>query len=82
MSEYENWRDYFPEFKGKENGTILKANRQRKGVTQVELARRTGISRTNISAMENGKKSIGEEMAKTLANALELENYRVLRAFL
>ena len=37
-----------------------------------ELARRAGISQSNISALENGAKQIGRERALALAKALKV----------
>lgn len=56
-----------------ERGLVLRGARYREGLSQKELARRTGISQDNISKMENGKRSIGEKTAKTLAAALNVD---------
>jgi DNA-binding XRE family transcriptional regulator len=52
------------------SGNRLKAYRLRKDLSQVELARRSGIPQANISAMESGKRSIGVQIAKRLARVL------------
>lgn len=48
----------------------LKAYRLREELSQVELAKRTGIPQANISAMEAGRRPIGIQTAKKLAKAL------------
>ena len=54
-------------------GIALRGARTREGLSQKELARRTGISQDNISKMENGKRPIGEKVAKKLAKALRID---------
>ena len=51
-------------------GDRLKAYRLRRDLSQVTLAKQTGIPQANISAMEAGRRSIGVQMAKRLAKAL------------
>ncbi len=50
----------------------LKAWRVLHGLTQAELARRTGMSQSRISEVEHGR-SISEASARKLANALGIE---------
>lgn len=69
--------ELFPEYAGKEREIALRAYRHREGVTQKELAELTGIPQHHISEMENGKRSIGKERAKKLAEALHCD-YRQL----
>lgn len=54
----------------------LKGLRYREGMTQAQLAERTGIHQRHISEMENGKRGIGKETAIKLAEALNVD-YRV-----
>lgn len=54
-------------------GIALRGARYREGFSQKELAKRTGISQDNISKMENGKRPIGEKVAKKLAKALKID---------
>lgn len=54
----------------------LRGYRTREDLTQVQLAELTGIPRRHISEMENGKRSIGKEREKRLAEALKCD-YRV-----
>jgi plasmid maintenance system antidote protein VapI len=71
------WREVLPQIPAAEKpGRMLRAARGKEEVTQVELARRTGIPRRYISEMEHGKRPIGKETAKTLGKALNI-SYRV-----
>jgi len=54
-------------------GLALRGARYREGISQKELAKRTGISQENISKMENGQRSVGEKVAKKLAKALHID---------
>ena len=58
-------------------GLALRGARYRKGLSQKELAKLCGISQENLSKMENGKRAIGEKVAKKLAKALDID-YRLL----
>jgi ribosome-binding protein aMBF1 (putative translation factor) len=57
-------------------GQALRGARQMAGLTQQELADRIGAAKSHISEMERGKRSIGKNMAKRLARALEAD-YKV-----
>jgi len=71
------WRDAFPsEIRENEGGVVLKVTRERRGITQTELARMTGVPQPHISQMERGKRPIGKKTAHQLAKALEVD-YRV-----
>jgi DNA-binding XRE family transcriptional regulator len=59
--------------KYKKSGLALRGARYREGISQKELAQRTGIAQDNISRMENGKRSIGEQVAKKLAKVLRID---------
>jgi len=54
-------------------GTYLAGFRHREGITQVELAERSGIPRRHISEMENGRRPIGKLNAKKLAETLNID---------
>jgi transcriptional regulator with XRE-family HTH domain len=56
----------------------LAGARHREGLTQRELAEKSGIAQRHISEMENGKRPIGKKNAKALATALNAD----YRAFL
>ncbi len=71
------WRACFPEA-SKENlpWIALSGARTKEGLTQREVSVITGIPQRHISEMENGKRTIGKERAKKLAEALKV-NYKV-----
>ena len=68
-----SWEEVFPDFTP---SVALRGARKREGLTQRELADRIGIKQVHISQMENEKRPIGKEMAKRLANVLDVD-YRV-----
>jgi len=51
-------------------GDVLRIRRDNAGLTQEELAAKTGIRQGNIAAMETGRRAIGPRVAKKLASAL------------
>ena len=57
-------------------GVLLAGLRHREGLTQREFAAILNITQTNLSAMENGKRNIGKELAKRIANKFKLD-YRI-----
>ena len=69
--------EVFPEYLGQESQIALRAYRTRENLTQKALAERTGIPQHHISEMENGKRPIGKERARKLAEALQVADYRV-----
>ena len=71
------WRDAFPELTDDQlPGTSLKGARVKEGITQKQLAERTGIRQHHISEMENHKRSIGKKNALKFAKVLDV-NYKV-----
>ncbi|HBI15586.1 MAG TPA: XRE family transcriptional regulator [Desulfobulbaceae bacterium] len=72
------WRESFPELRGNESGVYLSGARHREGLTQRELAAKSGIPQRHISEMENGKRPIGKKNAKVFASILNAD----YRAFL
>jgi plasmid maintenance system antidote protein VapI len=61
-------REAFPEYSDEQlPGVCLAGARRKEGLTQKELARIIGVSQSNISEMETGKRTIGKKMAKRLA---------------
>lgn len=58
-------------------GRVLRGFRSREDMTQAALAEKAGLKPHHISEMENGKRSIGKDVAKRLADALGMD-YRVL----
>lgn len=69
--------EVFPEYIGKGQELALRAYRTRERLTQKQLAELTGISQHHISELETGKRTIGKERAKKLAEALHCD-YRQL----
>jgi len=61
------WEKAFPELGP---GDVLKGARDRQGLTQTELAEKIGVKPHHISEMERRKRSIGKDMARRLARAL------------
>ena len=61
-------------------GSYLAGFRHREGMTQMELAERSGIPRRHISEMETGKRPIGKSNAKKLGEALDIAPHLLLSA--
>jgi transcriptional regulator with XRE-family HTH domain len=59
-------------------GKLLTAYRERAGLSVVELAEKTGIKYTNISAMEHDTRNIGLSTAKRLGAALGVDYTKFL----
>lgn len=53
-------------------GEVIRMLRELKGWTQAELARRSGITATNISLLENKKVEIGKRRAEQLAKTFDI----------
>jgi transcriptional regulator with XRE-family HTH domain len=53
-------------------GEMLRTLRELQGLSQTELAKLTGISQSNLSAMETNARQIGRERALVLAKALKV----------
>lgn len=68
--------EVFPDLATNPVGIYLKGSRYRAELTQVQLAEITGIPRRHISEIESGKRAIGKERAKKLAEALHVD-YRM-----
>ena len=73
-----SWRDVAKReiLRFSEAGVMLRGCRYKKDITQLELAEAIGINQHHISEMENGKRPIGKEMAKRLAEFFKT-NYRI-----
>jgi len=54
-------------------GQKITIARKQKGLSQSELAERTGILPNNLSRIETGKYSTGLDMLLKIADALEME---------
>ncbi|MCB1198209.1 MAG: helix-turn-helix transcriptional regulator [Deltaproteobacteria bacterium] len=61
-------------------GEIVRELRELKGWSQLDLERETGISQTNISAIENDRVEIGKSRAITLAEALNVHPASIMFA--
>ncbi len=74
------WREtsYFKEIENKLPSVFLSSARHREGLTQVELAERSGIPRRHISEMENNRRPIGKMNARKLAEVLNIDPRRLL----
>lgn len=57
-------------------GACLQGARLKEGFSQVGLAKKLGITQTNISAMERGGRPIGKNMARRIAKVLHVD-YRI-----
>ena len=53
-------------------GEVIRMLRDLKGWTQEELARRSGINSSNLSALENDHLEIGKKRAEQLAGAFKV----------
>jgi ribosome-binding protein aMBF1 (putative translation factor) len=70
-------RDLFTDFDDEPSyGVALRGARGKEGLTQKELAQKTGIPQSHISSMENGRMTIGRERARRLAKVLRVD-YRI-----
>lgn len=56
-------------------GALLKGLRYKEGLTQVEFAKKIGVTQTNLSKMENGRRPIGKSIAKRIEQIFDV-NYR------
>lgn len=63
--------------KYKKAGLALRGMRYREGLSQKQLAEKSGVSQNEISKIENGKRTVGEKVAKRLASVLNF-NYQLL----
>lgn len=63
--------------KYKKAGLVLRGMRYREGMSQKELASKSGVSQNEISKIENGKRTVGKKVAEKLAEVLNF-NYRLL----
>lgn len=57
-------------------GVLLRGLRVREGLSQVEFAKKIGVTQTNLSKMENGTRSVGMTVAKRIAKIFDVKvNY-------
>ena len=84
-SEIEHWNEATPWEvlakerieKYKKTGLVLRGARYRENMSQIQLAKKSGVNQNEISKIENGKRVVGEKVAKKLAKALNFD-YRLL----
>lgn len=76
--KYVSIEDTFAELiqKSGEPGMLLRGLRYREGLSQIEFASRINISQTNLSAIENGRRHIGKELAKRIGEIFGID-YRL-----
>ena len=55
-------------------GTVLWTYRDNAGITLEQLSKLSGIAKSHLSDMENGKRAIGLRTAKKLASALGVDH--------
>ena len=60
-----------------EAAALLKGLRHRENLTQVEFAEKISVTQANLSAIENGKRTIGKDIAKRIAKIFNID-YRYL----
>lgn len=67
--------EVFPELKDSSQrpAIALRGARQKEGLSQEELALKLGISQSDVSKMESGKRPIGKRMAGRLAQVLNID---------
>lgn len=53
-------------------GAAVRVAREMQGMTQAELAHRTGIAQPTLSSIESGQSTLGAERAEKLARALKV----------
>ncbi len=63
--------------KYKKAGLAIRGARFREGMSQIALAKASGVHQNEISKIENGKRGVGEKVAKKLAKALRID-YSIL----
>lgn len=61
-------------------GQLLRELRSQAGITQEELAHRSGLHHTYISLLERGLKSPSLDVIESLARALEKRPYQLIKA--
>ena len=58
-------------------GLLLRGIRVHEGLTQQEFADKIGLTQANLSNMENGRRPIGKNLAKRIADVFNVD-YRLL----
>ena len=76
VEESVSWQECIPGAEENLPGMALVGARTKEGLTQRELSRATGIPQRHISELENGKRTIGKDRARKLAEVLRV-NYKI-----
>ncbi|MCC2667420.1 MAG: transcriptional regulator helix turn helix [Gammaproteobacteria bacterium] len=68
------WRESVADLVQKytEAGVALRGARTKENLSQSDLAQKLGIPQSHISDMEHGHRTIGKNMARRLANVLQV----------
>jgi DNA-binding XRE family transcriptional regulator len=76
----DSWKNLFKDLlkDHSERGLYLKGLRLREGYSQAQLAEMIEVSANNISAMEHGKRPIGKNIARRLAEVFNVSYQRFL----
>lgn len=64
--------------KYKKAGLVLRGMRYRENISQKTLSEKSGIAQNVISSIENGKRTVGEKVAKKLAKVLNFDYHLLL----
>lgn len=54
-------------------GALLKGLRTREGLTQLEFSERIGVTQSNLSNMENGRRPVGKIVAKRIEKIFNVD---------
>ena len=60
-------------------GQVLRKAREKRGLTQVELAEKVGVTRVTISYLESGKRQPSMDLLHRLAKALRVKVGELLK---
>jgi ribosome-binding protein aMBF1 (putative translation factor) len=64
--------DFYKEMNSNRIGNLLEASRLKAGLTQKQLAEKTGITQNMISDYEHGRRKLTKEMSARLAKTLHI----------
>jgi DNA-binding XRE family transcriptional regulator len=72
--------DVFPAMRDpdKRRFIVFRSIRSKTGLTQEQLAERLGISQTDVSKIECGKRTIGKALAKKIEKEFKIDYHRFL----
>lgn len=78
QDEYMSVEDVFSDLTEEygEPGVLLRGLRFREGLSQNEFAKKMSMSQANLSAIENGRRSIGKVLAKRISEVFGVD-YRM-----